>query len=77
MSALMVNESMDFKELKTLLKVTDGNLATHLKALEKKTYLTVHKQFIGRKPNTSYVLTPVGRKAFTKHLEALEKLLKG
>ena len=75
MSALMVEPSFDFKQLKALLDVTDGNLATHLKALEKKQYLLVTKKFIGRKPNTSYSLTPKGRTAFQNHLAALEKLL--
>ncbi len=75
MSALMVEPSFDFKQLKTLLSVTDGNLATHLKALEKKAYIKVTKQFIGRKPNTSYSLTDEGRTAFQNHLAALEKLL--
>ncbi|HHB79177.1 MAG TPA: transcriptional regulator [Saprospiraceae bacterium] len=75
MSALMVESSFDFKQLKTLLGVTDGNLATHLKALEKKGYISVSKKFIGRKPNTSYSLTKAGRLAFQNHLAALEKLL--
>ena len=75
MSALMVEPAFDFKQLKTLLEVTDGNLATHLKALEKKKYILVSKKFIGRKPNTSYSLTPEGRTAFQNHLAALEKLL--
>lgn len=75
MSALMVEPSFDFKQLKSLLGVTDGNLATHLKALEKKQYILVVKKFIGRKPNTSYSLTDEGRTAFQNHLNALEKLL--
>jgi len=75
MSALMVESSLDFKQLKALLGVTDGNLATHLKALEKKQYILVTKKFIGRKPNTSYSLTKEGRTAFKDHLAALEKLL--
>ncbi|MDO6598273.1 transcriptional regulator [Oceanihabitans sp. 2_MG-2023] len=75
MSILMVNEYADFKMLKELLEVTDGNLASHTKALEKVAYITVEKQFIGRKPNTRYATTNLGRAAFKKHIEALEKLI--
>ena len=75
MSVLMVNESADFITLKELLGVTDGNLASHAKALENEHYIVVEKQFIGRKPNTSYKATPEGRKAFQEHIDALEKLL--
>lgn len=76
MSVLMVNEYADFKTLKELLGVTDGNLASHTKALEKEAYILVEKSFIGRKPNTRYSVTKKGREAFTKHVEAIEKLLK-
>lgn len=76
MSALMVNNSLDFNALKSILEITDGNLASHLKALEKAFYIHVKKTFIGRKPNTSYMVTEEGRIAFQKHLNALEKLLK-
>ncbi len=75
MSVLMVNESADFTTLKELLGVTDGNLASHAKALESENYIVVEKQFIGKKPNTSYIATKSGRKAFTDHIEALEKLI--
>ena len=75
MSVLVVNESADFKTLKELLGATDGNLASHTKALEKENYIAVQKSFIGRKPNTSYSVTASGRKAFKKHIEAIEKLL--
>ena len=75
MSALMVNEALDFSELKSLLDLTDGNLASHLKALEKVAYINVKKQFIGRKPNTSYSATEEGKQAFKRHLEAIEKLI--
>lgn len=75
MSILMVNEYADFNMLKELLEVTDGNLASHTKSLEKSEYLTVEKQFIGRKPNTRYVATKQGKVAFKKHIEALEKLI--
>jgi len=76
MSVLMVNESADFKTLKELLGVTDGNLASHTKALESENYIVIEKQFIGKKPNTSYIATKSGRKAFTEHIDALEKLIK-
>lgn len=76
MSVLMVNDSVDFNSLKKLLEVTDGNLASHLKALEKEKLIEVKKQFIGRKPNTQYLATTKGREAFNDHLAALEKLLK-
>jgi len=75
MSILMVNESADFSTLKELLGVTDGNLASHTKALEAENYITVEKQFIGKKPNTSYKATQEGRTAFKNHIEALEKLI--
>ena len=76
MSILMVNEHADFKTLKELLGATDGNLASHTKALEKEEYIIVEKSFIGRKPNTRYYATKKGREAFKKHVEAIEKLLK-
>lgn len=76
MSILAVNESYDFNSLKDLLAVTDGNLASHLKALEKEEYIKVEKSFIGRKPNTKYTATEKGLNAFKKHLEALENLIK-
>ncbi len=75
MSVLMVNESEDFSTLKELLGVTDGNLASHAKALELEEYIAVEKQFIGKKPNTSYRVTKTGRKAFMDHIDALEKLI--
>lgn len=75
MSVLMVNESADFNTLKELLGVTDGNLASHSKALEAEHYIQIEKQFIGKKPNTRYVATQEGRKAFQQHIEALEKLI--
>lgn len=75
MSVLMVNESADFSTLKELLGVTDGNLASHTKALELENYIAIEKQFIGKKPNTSYRVTKEGRKAFQDHIEALEKLI--
>lgn len=76
MSILMVNETVDFNRLKELLEVTDGNLASHLKSLEKESYILVEKQFIGRKPNTKYSATKLGKVAFKKHIAALEALIK-
>jgi DNA-binding HxlR family transcriptional regulator len=75
MAILSVNESADFSSMKQLLEVTDGNLASHLKALEGIGYVQSAKQFIGRKPNTSYSVTEVGKKSFMEHLDALEKLM--
>jgi DNA-binding MarR family transcriptional regulator len=75
-SVLAANESYDFNELKELLETTDGNLATHIKALEREKYLSVTKSFIERKPNTRYKITERGRAAFKKHLDALEELIK-
>lgn len=75
MSALMVNEHLDFKTLRDLLDVTDGNLASHLKNLEKNKYVSFRKEFLDRKPNTTYFATALGKKAFTKHLNAIEQLL--
>jgi DNA-binding HxlR family transcriptional regulator len=76
MSVLMVNENADFNMLKELLGATDGNLASHVKALESDNYISVEKQFIGKKPNTKYAATKEGKKAFTEHIEALEKLIR-
>jgi predicted transcriptional regulator len=67
MSILIVNDQVDFTMLKDLLDITDGNMASHISGLEKLGYLKVTKQFIGKKPNTSY--------AFAEHVRALEKLL--
>ncbi len=77
MSSLAVNDQMDFNALKTFLDLTDGNLASHLKALEKEGFIGVKKSFVGRKPNTKYFITESGKKAFDAHLEALEKLIQG
>jgi DNA-binding HxlR family transcriptional regulator len=76
MSVLMVNEEADFNTLKELLNLSDGNLASHIKALEELKYITVNKQFIGRKPNTTYSATKDGKKAFNAHLKSLEILIK-
>jgi len=77
MSVLAVNDKLDFNSLKEYLDVTDGNLASHLKALEKDGFIDVKKSFVGRKPNTKYYMTKAGKKAFDEHLKALEKLIKG
>ena len=75
MSALMVNDTLDFNSLKELLGLTDGNLASHLKALEQQEIIVVSKQFIGRKPSTTYKATEFGRNLFRQHLAALEQLI--
>lgn len=75
MSALAVNDMIDFNALKEYLDVTDGNLASHLKALEKEEFIMVEKSFVGKKPNTKYLLTKEGKQAFNDHLKALEKLI--
>jgi predicted ArsR family transcriptional regulator len=76
MSILVVNDSVDFNTLKEQLNISDGNIASHITALEKLNYLEVKKQFIGKKPNTSYKVTQQGIKAFKNHLDTLEKLIK-
>ncbi|GAB3961470.1 transcriptional regulator [Spirosoma harenae] len=77
MAALAVNNALDFNSLKEFLDVTDGNLASHLKALEKEEFIRVEKSFVDKKSNTNYASTELGRKAFSDHLNALEKLIKG
>ena len=76
MSILMVNEAVNFNDLKQMLEVTDGNLATHLVNLEENGFLKVHKGFIGRKTNTTYSITRTGEKAFKEHIQALENMIK-
>lgn len=75
MSVLLVNDWVEFSEMKDLLDLTDGNLASHSKALEKKKFIEVKKEFVDRKPKTSYRVTQAGREAFNQHLKALENLL--
>lgn len=75
MSALVMNDELSFKEIKELLNLTDGNLASHVKTLEDNNYLVVEKSFIGRKTNTTYKITKIGRKAFEDHINYLEKLI--
>ena len=76
MSVLMVNEEVDFNTLKELMSLSDGNLASHIKSLEEMKYIAVHKQFVGKKPNTTYSASKEGTKAFHTHLKALENLIK-
>jgi DNA-binding MarR family transcriptional regulator len=76
MSALAVNDMLDFNSLKEYLEITDGNLASHIKALEKEEFIGVEKSFIGKKPNTRYFITESGKKAFNDHLGALEEFIK-
>jgi DNA-binding MarR family transcriptional regulator len=75
MSALMVNENISFNNLKEVLEITDGNLASHLKTLEESAYIKFEKGFVGRKTNTTYAVTKAGEKAFKAHLAALEKMI--
>lgn len=75
MSALTVNNEVSFNDLKDLLEITDGNLASHLKALEENSIIKVEKGFIGRKTNTTYAITKAGEKEFKLHISALEKMI--
>lgn len=75
MSSLMVNESIDYLTMKDLLDVTDGNLASHIGALEKLNYIKVVKEFVGKKTKTTYEITQEGKTAFINHISALEKLI--
>lgn len=77
MSSLIVNDEVSFNDLKQLLEVTDGNLASHLNHLEENGFIKVHKGFIGRKTNTTYSITKAGEKAFKEHLAALEAMIRG
>ena len=77
MSILSVNDEVNFNDLKQLLELTDGNLASHLINLEEHGYIKVHKGFIGRKTNTTYSITKAGEKAFGEHISALENMIKG
>ena len=73
----MVNEEINFNDLKEMLQVTDGNLATHLINLEENGFIKIHKGFIGKKTNTTYAITKAGEKAFAEHITALENMIKG
>ncbi len=75
-SVLVSNDGYEFNALKELLGITDGNLASHIKALEREKYISVSKSFVERKPNTKYKITERGRHAFKKHLDALEAVIK-
>ncbi len=77
MSALLVNEEVNFNQLKELIAVTDGNLASHIKTLEDAGFIKVQKGFVGRKTNTTYAVTRAGEKAFRAHLDALEAMIRG
>lgn len=76
MSMLIVNDEIGFNDLKQLLELTDGNLASHLNTLEQADFIKVHKGFIGRKTSTTYSITTLGKQAFKAHLDALEKMIK-
>jgi len=75
MSALVVNDALEFTVLRDLLELTDGNLAAHIAVLERCGYLKVTKEFVGKKPKTSFKTSDRGRKAFEEHLDALEALI--
>jgi DNA-binding MarR family transcriptional regulator len=77
MSVLIVNEEVSFNDLKAMLEVTDGNLATHLVSLEENGFIKVHKGFIGRKTNTTYSITKLGEREFKNHVKVLEGMIKG
>jgi len=77
MSTLMVNDDVSFNDLKQILEVTDGNLATHLVNLEENGYIKIHKGFIGKKTNTTYSITRTGEKVFKEHIAALESMIRG
>ena len=76
MSVLVANESYDFNSMKEIIGLTDGSMASHIKALEKEKYISVSKSFVDKKPNTKYKVTERGRTVFKKHIDALEELIK-
>ena len=76
MSTLMINDSINFNELKELIDVSDGNLASHIKSLDEAGFIKINKGFIGKKTNTTYTITRVGEKAFQEHLSALENMIR-
>lgn len=75
-SALAVNETLTFNELKQILKTTDGNVSVHTRKLEEASYLNCRKSFEGRMPKTEYSLTAPGRRALEKYLDHMEALIK-
>jgi DNA-binding MarR family transcriptional regulator len=76
MSILMVNDWVDFNAIKEILELTDGNLSSNISHLEKNGFIETKKQFLGKKPKTSYRVTIIGRHEFTKHIDALEAMIK-
>jgi len=76
MTLLVTLENVDFSTIKSQLNATDGNLGAHMRVLEGKGYIQVEKNFLNRRPKTSYTLTDEGRKAFSQHLDHLEKVIK-
>ncbi len=75
-SALAVNDSLSFSDLKKLMKTTDGNLSVHARKLEEAEYITCTKSFEGRMPKTEYRLTPLGRRALERYLDHMEALIR-
>lgn len=75
-SALAVNASLSFNELKQLMDTSDGNLSVHARKLEEAHYITCTKSFEGRVPRTSYALTPAGRRALERYLDHMESLIR-
>ena len=75
-SALAVNPTLTFNELKAILKTTDGNVSVHTRKLEEANYLTCKKSFEGRMPRTEYALTAAGRRALERYLGHMEALIK-
>jgi len=75
MSILIANDEIPFKALKESLKVTDGNLSSHLSKLEKESYLSIEKTFEGKRPKTVIHIAPIGKKSFDAYIEALKKFI--
>lgn len=75
-SALAVNDSLSFSDLKKLMKTTDGNLSVHARKLEEAEYITCTKSFEGRMPKTEYRLTAAGRRALERYLDHMEALIR-
>src|SRR6476469_6014868 len=76
LSALAVNESLSFNDLKGLMKTTDGNLSVHARKLEEAEYITCTKSFEGRMPKTQYAITAAGRRALERYLDHMEALIR-
>lgn len=75
-SVLAAVESLTFTELRDQLEMTDGNLSVHLQKLEDRGYVAIDKQFVGRRPQTTCRLTPVGKRAFERYLDHLERIVR-